>query len=364
MRAILGDVRDSLWRDFMDRVEEKGIDLKDFRINEHEMSCEYLPTGNTIQSKGFKKSSGARTAKLKSIAGATDVLIEECDEVSKEDFEMLDDTLRTTKAANVHIYRAWNPPHKDHWIIKDYYNLTPSNCEGFFIAKSKRLPDHLSIFRSYQNNLINLSTSFLNKIERYKHSLNRDEYEWYLSNYMGLVSSGVQGRVYKDYQLYDDLPDDEYYRLFGLDFGFTNDPTALVELNINKSKRRVYIKQHVYETGLTTPQIIIKVRNVNHENDEVIADSAERRVITEMVMSGINCIPAKKGKGSIEAGITTVKSWELFVHKDSSDVQYELENYTYVQDQNKELTNKPIDDHNHCLDGVRYGLTYYNSLYG
>jgi len=102
MREIAGDIRESLWRDFKDRIEE--AELEDyFEINESQMSALYVPTGNLVLSKGFKKSSGNRTAKLKSLAGATHVAIEEAEEIGRADFRQLDDTLT---------HKIWNPPYQ------------------------------------------------------------------------------------------------------------------------------------------------------------------------------------------------------------------------------------------------------------
>ena len=131
VRQVFGDIRDSLFRDFKDRIEEKEIFGKnDFRIQENSMRITYLPTGNTIFSKGVTKA-GDRTAKMKSLAGATHVLIEEADELKEHDFDQLDLSLRTVKAENVQIVRVFNPPAKNHWIWRDY-NLVDSDVEGYY----------------------------------------------------------------------------------------------------------------------------------------------------------------------------------------------------------------------------------------
>lgn len=110
MREIFSDIRESLWRDFKDRIEEnESLEESDFDFNEGQMTVKYIPTGNMIISKGFKKSSGNRTAKLKSLAGATHVFIEEFDEISQSDFNQLDDSLRTVKG-NIQVVRIFNPP--------------------------------------------------------------------------------------------------------------------------------------------------------------------------------------------------------------------------------------------------------------
>jgi len=111
MREVAHDIRESLWRDFKDRIIEANLE-SDFILNESQMSAVYIPTGNILLSKGFKKSSSKQTAKLKSIAGATHVLIEEFEEVSEDDFMQLDDSLRTVKG-NIQILGIFNPPSKN-----------------------------------------------------------------------------------------------------------------------------------------------------------------------------------------------------------------------------------------------------------
>ena len=145
VRQVLSDVRDSLFRDFKDRIEEnKSINIDDFQIRDNDMRITYLPTGNTILAKGVSKD-GSRTAKMKSLAGATHVLIEECDEIGESDFDQLDLSLRTVKADKVQIIRVFNPPSKRHWIWRDY-NLIESDIEGFFRAIPKATSAVLSVW--------------------------------------------------------------------------------------------------------------------------------------------------------------------------------------------------------------------------
>ena len=133
MREIFSDIRNSLWADFKDRVAdavESGlVREKDIRLQEGSMTAYYVPNGNYIVSKGFKKANTKQTAKLKSLAGMTHILIEECEEVGFQDFQKLDDSLRTTKA-QIRILRLFNPPHKNHWLIRSSYNLLPSAVPG------------------------------------------------------------------------------------------------------------------------------------------------------------------------------------------------------------------------------------------
>jgi len=167
MREVHKDIRESLWRDLMDRVDDADV-TTEFSIKDGEMSAECIENGNSIKSKGFKKSSAKQTAKLKSIAGATHIIVEEAEEISEEDFKQLDDTLRTTKIKNIQVILVFNPPPKDHWIWRRWYNLSESHVPGYFTATPKTDGQLLSIFSTYKNNEQNLSKSFIQNQLKYK----------------------------------------------------------------------------------------------------------------------------------------------------------------------------------------------------
>ena len=170
MREIQADIRESLWRDFKDRIDEAGLSDQ-FLLNESLMTAVHIPTGNMLLSKGFKKSSGKQTAKLKSIAGATHVLIEESEEISEEDFQQMDDSLRTVKG-DIQIIQLFNPPSKQHWIWKRWYNLIGNDLDslipkGYYKAIPKAVDNLLSIFSTYKDNIKNLNASFLANLKAY-----------------------------------------------------------------------------------------------------------------------------------------------------------------------------------------------------
>lgn len=193
MREVFNDIRDSLWRDFKDRIEEnETINKNDFAFNDSQMTVTYIPTGNTIISKGFKKSSGNRTAKLKSLAGATHVFIEEAEENDEVSFRQLDDSLRTTKA-DTKIIMVFNPPHKSHWIIKRWYNLTEAKQTGYFHAIPRGDANNLlSIHSTYTDNLANLNDSFVINLLNYKTT----DPDYYYTMVEGLITEGVKGRIF------------------------------------------------------------------------------------------------------------------------------------------------------------------------
>jgi phage terminase large subunit len=345
MRYVLGDIRNSIYQEIIDRAEEQGI-KEALDIKENNLVISYGQ--NKINGIGFRKSSGDQKAKLKSLANYNCVIIEEADEVAEEDFMQLDDSLRTLKS-DIRLILLLNPPHKSHWIIKRWFNLLPSGVDGFYKAEKKDHKDTVHIFGTYEDNRKNLNQSTIENFERYKE--NRPDH--YYNMIKGLVSEGARGRVFKDWkpitiQEYKELP---YTITYGLDFGFSNSPTAVVE--IKQHNDNIYLREVLYETGLTNQAI---ARRLKGTQEEIIADSAEPKSIEELQQEGLIVRPAEKGKDSVNAGIDYLLSKNVYYTEDSENLAIELQNYKWALDKNKEPTNKPVDAFDHLIDATRYGV--------
>jgi len=137
----------------------------------------------------------------------------------------------------------------------------------------------------------------------------------------------------------------------GMDFGFSVDPDTLTEIAIDKSKRKIYVKEHLYRNGLGTTELA-NIINSRVGNKLIIADSAEPRLISDLKFKGINIKAVKKG--TIESGILTMQDFEIVVEPNSSNIAKELNNYVYL-DKGSKLY---LDDWNHAIDGIRYNVIY------
>jgi phage terminase large subunit len=349
MREVFSDIRESLWRDFKDRIQENdSLDENDFDLNETSMTATYRPTGNTIMSKGFKKSSGNRTAKLKSIAGATHVLIEEFDEISENDFNQLDDSLRTVKG-QLQVLRVFNPPPKNHWVWKNNYVLeTHPGIKGYYTAKATGSPFHLSVFSTFRDNLVNLNESTVLKFLRYQ----QDDPEYYATIIEGLISEGKRGRIFRNWKRCVTMPG-AYEKFYGLDFGFSGDPAALVESeNHNKD---IWIDEKIYTHGLTNSDLSRRMRELGiSKSAKIYADSAEPKDIEDLRRMGWNVMEGVKG--SITNGIKFLMEYNIHVTESSKNIWKENEDYCWALDQHKEPTNEPEDAHNHANDAIRYAV--------
>jgi phage terminase large subunit len=350
MRYIAGDIRHSIYQDIHDRLEETER-IGSVEVKENLLT--FLWGENKINGLGFKKSSGDQTAKLKSLAGYNCIVIEEADEISEEDFMQLDDSLRTMKG-DIKIILLLNPPSKNHWIIKRWFNLSPSEVEGFYRPTLKESrTDTTFIHSTYLDNLRNISLSTRENYEGYK----KTKPDHYYNMIRGLVSEGARGRIFKNWTTmrpedFDKIP---YPSTFGLDFGFTNDPTALVE--VKKHRNKAWVRQLIYETGMTNPGISRRLRELEiSKSAPIYADSAEPKSIRELSDDGWNVLPAEKGPDSINAGIDMLLDMEIVYTEDSVDIAKESQEYKWALDKNKEPTNKPIDKWNHGMDAIRYDI--------
>lgn len=351
MREVFNDIRDSLWADFKDRIDESELDEADFHFNDSSMVVTYLPTGNRILAKGFKKSSTKRTAKLKSLAGATHVFIEETEEIEETDFRQLDDSLRTKKS-QPQIYMVFNMPSKNHWIIKKWYNLLDSEHPGYFIAVPKADNNLLSIHSTYQDNIVNLDSTFINNLINYSTT----DPDYYYTMVKGLVTEGVKGRIYRNWKLIQKMPN-LYPKFYGLDWGFSGDPLAFTELEIHN--RDLWIERKIYQHGLTNDDLhnLLIQMNIN-KRSPIYADSAQPKDIEDMKRKGWNFIAAVKGSGSVKTGINFIKQYNVHMTEDSTEYWTEFENYAWALDQFKNPTGDPIDKWNHGMDSINYAMDH------
>lgn len=355
MREVFNDIRDSLWRDFKDRIEEnESLNESEFAFNDSQMTVTYIPTGNTIISKGFKKSAGNRTAKLKSLAGATHVFIEEAEENDEMSFRQLDDSLRTVKT-EPQIVMVFNMPSKSHWIIKRWYLLLECGLVGedgkplpYFKAVPKNDPKLLSIHSTYLDNYKNLDSTFISNLVNYQSS----DPDYYFTMVKGFVTEGVKGRIFRNWQPIPSMPN-LYKKEYGLDFGW-NDPVALIE--IERHNQKVYARQMIYQQGMTNRELSDRMKELGISKSALItADSAEPKSIEELKRLGWNITAVEKPK--ITERIKFTKQFEVYLCEDSKEFWVEYENYAWALDQHKNPTDEPIDKWNHCMDAFMYALS-------
>jgi phage terminase large subunit len=191
-----------------------------------------------------------------------------------------------------------------------------------------------------------LPESFLNNVRNIQIK-NPDKYEHKI---MGGWLAKAEGVVFTNWKFGAFNPDN-LQTSCGMDFGFSIDPDTLTEVAIDKSKRKIYLKEHLYRNGLGTTELAqIILSRVGKML--IIADSAEPRLISDLKYKGVNIQAVKKG--TIESGITTMQDYEIVLEPNSSNIAKELNNYVYL-DKGSKLY---CDDWNHAIDGARYNVIY------
>ena len=137
---------------------------------------------------------------------------------------------------------------------------------------------------------------------------------------------------------------------FGQDYGFSNDPSTLIHVSVDRKLKRMYLKECFYEAGLNTGQLFDLNKQIANR-ELIVADSAEPRLIEELRQRGLNIVEAEKGSGSITAGISLMCEYEIIIDTESKNLIKEFNNYSWIDKSNKSL---PMDKWNHGIDAVRY----------
>jgi phage terminase large subunit len=314
-RKTFPAVRGTVMRDFFDIIKEYGI----YNEMYHSKSAnEYYLNGNRIEFISLDEPQKIRGRKR-------DLLfINEANELNFEDWQQL--IFRTTEK----VILDYNPSDEFHWIYDQV--LTRSDVEFYQTT--------------YRDNPF-LSDVIKEEIERLK---DIDENYWKV---YGLGERGQSRSLIYNFQTIKEIPEGAKRISYGLDFGFTNDPTSLVETFTMGDN--MYVKEHIYRTGMTNQDIANEFKRLGLDRrDEIFADSAEPKSIEEIHRMGWNIKPTFKG--SINIGIDMIRRYKLFVTEDSINTIKELRNYKYIEDKNGQLTNKPIDAYNHALDSLRYSI--------
>lgn len=310
-----------------------------FDINKKEITN--TATNSKILFRGIKTSAGNQTANLKSLQGISTWVLDEAEEmVDENEFDTIDLSVRSNVQQN-RIILILNPTTKEHWIYKRFFE-SKGVKEGFNGIKD----DVCYIHTTYLDNKDNLPQSFLNNIENIRLT-NPNKYNHKI---LGGWLDKAEGVVFTNWSFGEFNPDN-LQTSCGMDFGFSVDPDTLTEVAIDKSKRKIYVKEHIYRNGLGVTELATIIINKVGKK-LIIADSAEPRLIADLKFKGVNIQAVKKG--TIESGITTMQDFEIIVEPNSFNIAKELNNYVYL-DKGSKLY---IDDFNHIIDGIRYNVIY------
>lgn len=254
-----------------------------------------------------------------------------CNEANELTYEMWQQLkIRTSKFAII----DYNPSFSDdHWICQ----LNKEANTYHFITTYK---DNINP----TTNESNIPQTIINEIESLKH---KNPTLWQI--YGEGQQAVVEGLVFPNFETINEFPLQVDNIFVGIDYGYTNDPTAIVEVGIEGEN--IYINEIAYQTHLMTNEI---AQILKKQGRKVISESADPRMIDELSRAGVNIVPVQKYNGSIEAGVAKMQTMKIHITKDSTNVIKEFKNYTYEKNREGKYLNTPIDMFNHAIDATRY----------
>ena len=218
-------------------------------------------------------------------------------------------------------------------------------------AKFENDPRCQHVHTTYKDN-DRLAKAIVEEIER-----NKDDKNWWRVYGQGLVGV-LEGLIYPEFTQVDALPDPAGYKeTWGVDFGFTNDPTAIIRCLIHTGRKEIWLDEVAYERGLQNPDIaaILKAQGVRRDGPVVYADAAEPKSIAEVGSYGLNVVKCDK-TARIKEQVGFIGGFRLYVTKRSVNLIKELRNYQWAKTSAGVLTNEPVDVWNHACDAFRYGV--------
>jgi phage terminase large subunit len=319
-RKTFPALRATSMRDFFEILNREDIYNPDLH---NKSDATYQLWGNMVEFISIDQPQKVRGRKR-------DVLfINEANEINLEDWRQL--LLRTTGRVLI----DYNPSDEFHWI---YDEVIPREDAAFFQT-------------TYKDNPF-LPESVVMEIERFKEA---DENFWRV---YGLGERGAsQATVFTHWKEVDQIPNEFKPLNYGLDFGYTNDPTAIVQTFTDG--HGFAVDELCYATRLTNSDISKVLRDSGvSRSDVIICDSAEPKSIDEIHAHGFNTHGARKGKDSVKNGIQFLHSRPLLVTARSVNVIKELRNYKWKEDKNGKQLNEPVDSFNHAIDAMRYAITF------
>jgi phage terminase large subunit len=192
------------------------------------------------------------------------------------------------------------------------------------------------------------------EIEKAKDKAKTSAYwdNWWKVYGLGQVGS-LDGVILQNWEQIDKVPNEAKLIGYGMDFGFTNDPTTLV--GVYRYNDSLVVHEYLYQTGMLNSDIIRKLNDFGIvKTEKIYGDSAEPKSIEEIYRSGFNIKPVQKGADSVKFGLQILQEYKLLVTKESTNLIKELRSYTWDKDKTGKQLNAPIDEHNHAIDALRY----------
>lgn len=320
-----------------------------FKMNEGLPEITYLPTGQKIILRGLDD-----PLKITSISVDTGVLawawFEEAYEI--ESVDKFDTVVESIRGKNddptffKQITITFNPWSEHHWLKRTFFDEETRKKDVFAQTTTFRINEWLD--NQDRQRYLDL---YRTNPRRAKIVCDGD---WGISE--GLV---FENFVVEDFNVAEVVKNATGVG-HGLDFGFTHDPTAFAECAINLETKDIYIYNEMYQQGMLTEDIFNWINDNGYLESDIVADSAEKRLITELQLKGVRRIhPSMKGPDSIRAGLDFLQGFRIHILPKCTHAIEEFNTYVYEQDKEGNWLNKPVDKNNHFMDAWRYSLEEY-----
>lgn len=365
VRKVFRTLKDSCFTELKWAINRLGAQAY-WEVKESPLEMTYRPTGQKIYFRGLDD-----PMKVTSITVEWGYLcwcwVEEAYEIMNEaDFDMLDESIRGAIPEETGLFKqitlTFNPWNEKHWIRKRFFGeVTGQDAQGnpvYQFHDSWTSPDG-QIYATTTNYLCNewLDEADRKVFEVMKRS-NPRRYQ-----VAGLGGWGiVDGLVYENWreEVFDVAQISQKAGVksaFGLDFGYTNDPSALFCGLVSKSEQTIWVFDELYEKALTNRAICERVTAMGYAKERIKADAAEPKSIDELREQGLRHIQAaRKGRDSVNNGIQYIQGYQIIIHPRCVHFLTEISNYTWATDKFGNRINTPIDDFNHLMDAMRYAL--------
>lgn len=343
IKARMRKTRVACFREFQNSIAESSYQLlldliKQYQL--HDFRATHNSIENTLNGSDFIfKGLWNNEQSIKSIEGIDIAWVEEAQTVSDKSLEVLTPTVRKEGSQIIYTYNRLleEDPVHNRLVIQGRPNTLIINVNYDIAIKYGMMPS--VILREIEDDKERRSGLYRHK--------------WLGEPY------NLEAKIYKDWQIIDTIPHEARLERYGLDFGYSNDPTAIVA--VYKYNGGIIVDEITYQKGLSNKQIA-DILTMQPKRTLAIADSAEPKSIDEIAAYGVSIMPSKKGRDSIMQGIQYVQDQRVSVTKRSVNLIKEYRNYLWMTDKDGKIINEPSPIFNHCMDAVRYAINSFRVI--
>jgi phage terminase large subunit len=385
VRQTSTTIYSSMWQDLKDRIQEyidEGGNVSHLEISDNQSGDNIARnriTGATIKTASFQTSSGKNTAKLKSLAGASHLWVEELEEVNESDYLKLEESFRKD-GVKIKIIRSFNPPPKEHWIWKDYdlipitenelidkiealskedgiKELVQENrrngvpLDNVYLRAQPKGYKHIAIEGNYGINRKNLSIDAIRKYEARKFN----DFDYYCRTYVGLITSGSERAVLSGAVKItkEEFEAAEGNLIYGLDFGNTA-PNAMVLAKIDEDEQKLYVYELLYKPDTEEPLLKAMERLQISKQIPIIPDMAGKYQRGMLRDNGYDVVAVSKSHDKNIKAIKDLRAYKLYFCGDNLWSEYL--NWRYSENKTGEMLEDevPMKGNDHLMDALKY----------